>query len=248
MQRFSIKVGYDPALDWRGRASRRKPSSKPEDPAVRAIRVAKAHSDGEAPHAKRTAERKAAFVEADAQLAETVRCAVAAIEQALAAVNDAGPVAGLGLQVTCNYRVIHNAVVALKTKCGAIFEPPQADNPYFTRIALDHPNAVVGSVAGELPFNAAMLAATIVEQGDDLRRLRMQVSALCKQFRVEETAPPQGWIVLKEAAYRCGVTVESVRLWCLSASVIADRFQSRWFVDPDSLPKHHLERTTPAKS
>jgi hypothetical protein len=48
---------------------------------------------------------------------------------------------------------------------------------------------------------------------------------------------PQGWVCLKEAAHRAGVSTETVRRWCHQGHVVAGRFNGSWWLDPRTLPR-----------
>jgi hypothetical protein len=90
------------------------------------------------------------------------------------------------------------------------------------------------ATAGE-DARVVALAATVLELGEDLAQARDDIAELKRLFGLKIGKPPEGWISLGQAAKRCGVTVECMRLRCLQNHVTADRFQNRWFVDPGSL-------------
>jgi hypothetical protein len=77
------------------------------------------------------------------------------------------------------------------------------------------------------------LAAIVVEMQEDIASLRRRVDR-------RPPRPPSianGWVVLKDAAFRTGYAAESIRLWAASGKVIAMRCGAKWYVNLASLKK-----------
>src|SRR5215831_18045654 len=84
------------------------------------------------------------------------------------------------------------------------------------------------------------LSAKLLEHDEDLLQVHAELEEIKRHLKLEVQRPPAGWINLKEVASRYNVSVECARLWCVRNIVRANRFKSRWYVDPNSFGQLEL--------
>jgi hypothetical protein len=99
------------------------------------------------------------------------------------------------------------------------------------------------AVVEDDPALVVTLAARLVEQAEDIRRLRIEFDDMRRQLGIRSPSPPPGWISIKQAVHVLGdnISQETIRLWCINNRIRADRFAGTWFVDPRTLPAPRLE-------
>jgi hypothetical protein len=49
---------------------------------------------------------------------------------------------------------------------------------------------------------------------------------------------PENWIIVEQAASRCGAGKSTVARWCATGKIISASYGGRTFIDPESLLKH----------
>ena len=139
MDRFTVGAKYSSLLDPAGSKSGRRvlwaiknsPQWKKDLWSHKAVIATKKRL---APISKQITRQRAEREEAEENAAETIRIAVTAIEHALAALQD--------VRCPTQYEKklwpasVHNAIYALKYKCGVKF-PPQERDPYSKKKSLD---------------------------------------------------------------------------------------------------------------